>query len=122
MNLFGEEFENPCACAEKPAENKNKKADLKEKNSKPTSQPEVSKLKKAKLPSRTIRVKMYSDFYEYTAPEEVKEPTLEDVRLFMINQHGFTELLDENRAGLTIIEPPNEEPYVYCGVKFEKMG
>lgn len=119
MNLFGEEFDpqkNPCCESEKPKQKEGKK-------SKSTVESKPSGLEE-KLPSRTIQVKMYSDFYHYEAPEGLEEPTLNDVRKFMVNTHGFTELTDEKRAGLTIITPEGEgeEPYVFCGVKFEKMG
>lgn len=125
MNLFGEDFdvqeqENACAAtASKPSK---PKAKSKKENKNSTNSANTNKLAETKLPNRNIRVKMYSDFYEYNAPDDVAEPTLEDVRIFMINQHGFTELIDEKRAGLMIVEPPDGEPYVYCGVKFEKMG
>jgi len=114
-NLFGEEYdapqENNCAVKkEKPA----KKA---------PATPSKTKLDES-LPSRHIQVKMYNDFYMYEAPDSIENPTLDHVRQWMVEQNGFTELMDSNRAGLMIVTPEGEgqEPYVYCGVKFEKMG
>jgi hypothetical protein len=115
-NLFGEEFED------KPQENQC--AAKKERpNAKKTSTPVKSKLDE-ELPSRLIQVKMYNDFYMYEAPESVEKPTLDNVRKWMVEQNGFTELMDSARAGLMIVKPEGEgqEPYVYCGVKFEKQG
>lgn len=117
MNLFGEEFEAP--------QEENKCAALKDikKGKKTAATPSKTKLDEA-LPSRQIQVKMYNDFYLYDAPVEVENPTLEHVRKWMVEQNGFTELMDTARAGLTIFTPECEgqEPYVFCGVKFEKMG
>jgi len=112
-NLFGEEY----ACAENTCAKKKKTG---KKNSTATSKRE-SNLEK-ELPSRNIQVKIYSDFYQYEAPEDLEKPTLEDVRKWMVTANGFTELSDPQRAGLAIIEPEGEDPYIYCGVKFEKMG
>lgn len=112
MNLFGEEYEDKNQCVATTKKKPAKKAKA-----------ESSKNKlDAKLPSRQIQVKMYNDFYLYSAPEDLEKPTLDHVRKWMVEQNGFTELMDESRAGLMIITPEGQEPYVYCGVKFEKMG
>ncbi|HQA60371.1 MAG TPA: hypothetical protein PK768_05055 [Tepidanaerobacteraceae bacterium] len=116
MNLFGEEFEQPaenaCGAAAAKAPKKGKKA----------STPAKKDAFEEKLPQRNIQVKMYSDFYSYEAPAELAEPTLDDVRKWLINNHGFTELADPKRVGMFIVTPEGQDPYVYCGVKFEKMG
>lgn len=112
-NLFGElgaQPENTCGAkqpkaAKKTTTNVTKKQPL-----------------EVKLPNRNMQVKVYSDFYQYEAPADRQEPTLEDVRLWLVNNHGFTELADPQRVGMFIVTPEGQEPHIYCGVKFEKMG
>lgn len=123
MNLFGEEFEpqpqeNKCAVADPKKSSKKGGA-----SSTTTTAPKKEALEE-KIPSRNMQVKMYSDFYMYEAPEDLQEPTLDDVRKWMLNTNGFTELTDPKRVGMTIITPEGEgnEPYIFCGVRFEKMG
>ncbi len=114
-NLFGAEYDAPkeekCAakCAATPKGKKTVAA--------------KSKLDE-ELPARNIQVKMYNDFYPYAAPENIEKPTLEHVRKWMVEQHGFTELTNPDRSGLMIVTPTEEgqDPYIYCGVKFEKQG
>lgn len=121
-NLFGEEWEAPTEEKKEKCENK-----CGEEKKKPAKKQDTKKAKSKldeELPSKRIQVKMYNDFYLYEAPAELEKPTLEHVRSWMINQHGFSELVDPNRAGLMIVKPEKEgeDPYIYCGVKFEKMG
>lgn len=114
MNLFGEEFEQPeNACGATKAPPKKGKA---------TATPAKKDAFEEKLPSRNMQVKMYSDLYSYEAPADLQEPTLDDVRKWLINNHGFTELADPKRVGMFIVTPEGQDPYIYCGVKFEKMG
>lgn len=74
------------------------------------------------LETRSFRVKMYQDFYNFEAPEDKEKPTIDDVRLWLVAQ-GFSELTEE-RAQFVWIEPKGdgEEKYLYAGVKFEKQG
>jgi hypothetical protein len=113
-NLFGE-------FGEQPAENTCGATKTSKKASKA---PAKKGSLEEKLPARNMQVKMYSDLYEYEAPDNLQEPTLDDVRKWLINNHGFTELADEKRVGMFVVNPEGEgqQPYVYCGVKFEKMG
>ncbi len=108
---FGEQPQNECG-AKAP------------KKSKTTGSTAAKKGLEEKLPVRQMQVKMYSDFYEYEAPDDLQEPTLDDVRKWLLNNHGFTELADSKRVGMFVVnsEVEGEAPYVYCGVKFEKMG
>ena len=116
-NLFGEEFEPPVLeqkCSVNCAAPKGKKV---------PAVPVKSKLD-IELPARNIQVKMYNDFYLYDTPENLEKPTLDHVRKWMVEQNGFTELMDKDRAGLMLVTPTEEgqDPFVYCGVKFEKQG
>ncbi len=115
-NLFGEFGEQPTenTCGAKAT-----------KTSKKTGSAPVKKGSlEEKLPARNMQVKMYSDFYQYEAPDDLQDPTLDDVRKWLLNNHGFTELADSKRVGMFVVnsEVEGEEKYIYCGVKFEKMG
>lgn len=117
IDLFGGEFSEPaeenCCATETPAKAKKGGKGTKVEKKEPFSE---------KLPARTIKVKMYNDFYEYSAPDDIQDPTLEDVRKWMIRENGYTELNDDKMAGVTLITPDEGEPFVYCGVAFQKKG
>ena len=86
---------NACGAAAAKAPKKGKKA----------STPAKKMLLKKSSLKGDIQVKMYSDFYSYEAPAELAEPTLDDVRKWLINNYGFTELADPKRVGMFIVTP-----------------
>lgn len=129
---FGEAPENPCSCeceesssktskfSKSKSKNKNKKNTTKTKTA---AERAIEKRQETKVPVAGINVKYCGQTFFFPGTNGETEPTLEEVRQYMSQTEGFTELTAE-KAILEIMKPDNKEEadFVYCTVRAEKMG